>query len=229
MLTTQSERALHECGACYAVRDYTDPRLLAELGLPIESSPLPQRSTPPADAAASIAPGDETDYCHDEVETPPERDSYGEEIMNPIAASSCAAGRIPASAAAAAANTTTSGGASRPSTATATILVGIASYRDSECAHTVDALYATAAHPERVSVAILNQAAPEDEPCLSAFVRSSSAGGKTAGASRGAALVRRQWKAGYVRVYSMHCADAKGPCWAVSLIFTHACSDDRHT
>ena len=81
------------------------------------------------------------------------------------------------------------------------ILVAIASYRDEECPHTVDALYASAKTPQRVSVAVLDQSEPADGDCVSAEAR------ETFGAQIG--------------VHRMHWSKAKGPCW-VSVVQTSA-------
>jgi len=48
-----------------------------------------------------------------------------------------------------------------------TIYVSVASYRDYECTPTVTDLYERAQHPERVRVAVIDQAAAGDTPCLS--------------------------------------------------------------
>ena len=81
------------------------------------------------------------------------------------------------------------------------ILVAIASYRDEECPHTVDALYASAKTPQRVSVAVLDQSEPADGDCVSAEAR------EKFGAQIG--------------VHRMHWSKAKGPCW-VSVVQTSA-------
>ena len=82
------------------------------------------------------------------------------------------------------------------------ILVAIASYRDEECSHTVDALYASAKTPQRVSVAVLDQSEPADGDCVSAEAR------EKFGAQIG--------------VHRMHWSKAKGPCW-VSAAFANVC------
>ena len=79
------------------------------------------------------------------------------------------------------------------------ILVAIASYRDEECPHTVDALFKTASCPERVSVAVLDQSDhATDGDCVSPEARA-----------------RRP---GQIGVHTLHWSLAKGPCWARAML-----------
>ena len=80
------------------------------------------------------------------------------------------------------------------------ILVAIASYRDEECPHTIDALFASAKTPQRVSVAVLDQSEPADGDCVSTEAR------EKFGAQIG--------------IHRMHWSKAKGPCW-VSAAFAN--------
>jgi hypothetical protein len=76
-----------------------------------------------------------------------------------------------------------------------TIFVSVAAYRDSECQHTLHSLFATARHPERVSVGLVWQGDASDE--TRCFARP----------------LDPRW-AKRVRTLRMDHREAAGPCWA---------------
>ena len=79
---------------------------------------------------------------------------------------------------------------------TGTIFVSIASFRDSECQHTLRDLFETALYPNRVFVGVVGQYdSSEDTHCFMA------------------APLPEKW-AQQVRCLSIPAADARGPCWA---------------
>jgi SAM-dependent methyltransferase len=80
------------------------------------------------------------------------------------------------------------------------IFVSIANYRDSETAHTLRDLFASAAHPERVFAGVFSQVVPgEDDDCL-------------------ADAVPHGAPAGHVRELRVHASESLGACWARSRI-----------
>lgn len=86
------------------------------------------------------------------------------------------------------------------------ILVAIASYRDEECLHTVDALFRTASIPDRVKVAVLDQSDHDtDGDCVSA-------------------QAREEWQT-QIGVHTLHWSLAKGPCWARAML--QQCLEDE--
>jgi hypothetical protein len=86
------------------------------------------------------------------------------------------------------------------------ILVAIASYRDEECVHTVDALFKSARAPYRVKVAVLDQSEHDtDGDCISA-------------------QARQDWQS-HIGVHTLHWSLAKGPCWARAML--QQCLEDE--
>lgn len=86
------------------------------------------------------------------------------------------------------------------------ILVAIASYRDEECLHTVDALFKTARAPDRVKVAVLDQSDHDtDGDCISV-------------------QARQDWQS-QIGVHTLHWSLAKGPCWARAML--QQCLEDE--
>lgn len=77
------------------------------------------------------------------------------------------------------------------------IFVSIASYRDSQCQYTIRDLFQKARHPSRVIVGVCHQVAESDSDCF---------------------LLNLDPWANQIRTYFLPHAEAKGPCYARSLI-----------
>jgi [Skp1-protein]-hydroxyproline N-acetylglucosaminyltransferase len=91
-----------------------------------------------------------------------------------------------------------------------TIYASVASYRDPECTATVEDLYATAKHPERVRVAIIDQRVPGDAVCSQPAVPCDQ--------DPGQALCRYRH---LIDVYDMDARLAVGPVFARHLAQRH--------
>lgn len=92
-----------------------------------------------------------------------------------------------------------------------TIFVSIASYRDSECIHTVRDLFAKAEHPQRVFVGVYEQNDPEtDKPFTLAHLIEEK--------SDEVPDLKQYFDAGQLRVMITSCVEAKGPMYARALI-----------
>ena len=84
------------------------------------------------------------------------------------------------------------------------IFIAIASYRDSECQHTIRDLYLRAKFPDRLFVGVVWQCdRQEDANCFEFY-----------GGAATADAVEATWWMSHVRTVEMHWSQAKGPCWA---------------